>query len=704
MTYDNTKTNESGTYDAADTQTIWAEDWNTFVSTFKTHQSRHTSWGEDALYIDTLAPPSDNISCDVSIAAHGFCPKLPNDATKFLRGDGSWAVPVGTGDVVGPASATDGYLVVFSGTTGKLVKDGGATTAFAAASHNHAATDINSSTLDGDRLPALSETKKGGCPATGTPSGKYLKDDGTWASPAGAGDVVGPASATNNNFVAFDATTGKLIKDSGSAAATFAAASHNHSASNITSDTIDGDRLPAMSSSKKGGVPATGTPSGKFLTDDGTWSSPAGAGDVVGPASSTADHVVTFDGVTGKLIKDSGAVLSSYATLANPTLTGVPAAPTAAADTDTTQIATTAFVLGQASDTNPAMNGTAAPGTSEKYSRYDHVHASDTSRAASTHAHAETDLTLTDVTTANANTTNHGLVVKATAPASGYRNVVGIDNAETAYTNKGLYTTTTPSMDSAAATGTSLYAARIDHVHPSDTTKSASTHTHGNITNAGAIGSTSGLAVVTTTSGALTTGTVAVASGGSGQTSYTDGQLLIGNSTGNTLSKATLTEGSNVTITNGHGTITIAAASGSAITGSIIIWPTSSAPSGYLKCDGSAVSRSTYSALYAVIGTTFGVGDGSTTFNLPNTTEKFVMGVGATYTLASTGGATTHTLTTPEIPSHTHTSISWSASGADGVARSVVWTSSGGTTGATGGGSAHSILNPYLALYYCIKT
>ena len=51
--------------------------------------------------------------------------------------------------------------------------------------HNHAGVDINSGSLDGDRLPALSTTKKGGVPATGTPSGKYLKDDGTWAAPAG---------------------------------------------------------------------------------------------------------------------------------------------------------------------------------------------------------------------------------------------------------------------------------------------------------------------------------------------------------------------------------------------------------------------------------------------------------------------------------------------------------------------------------------
>lgn len=58
------------------------------------------------------------------------------------------------------------------------------------------------------------------------------------------------------------------------------------------------------------------------------------------------------------------------------------------------------------------------------------------------------------------------------------------------------------------------------------------------------------------------TGTLAVANGGTGQTTYTDGQLLIGNSTGNTLTKATLTAGTNITITNAAGAITIAASGG----------------------------------------------------------------------------------------------------------------------------------------------
>jgi hypothetical protein len=69
------------------------------------------------------------------------------------------------------------------------------------------------------------------------------------------------------------------------------------------------------------------------------------------------------------------------ATVASPTFTGTPAAPTATASTNTTQLATTAFVLGQSSSTTPVMNGTAAVGTGTTFARADHVHASDTSRA-----------------------------------------------------------------------------------------------------------------------------------------------------------------------------------------------------------------------------------------------------------------------------------------------------------------------------------
>jgi microcystin-dependent protein len=91
--------------------------------------------------------------------------------------------------------------------------------------------------------------------------------------------------------------------------------------------------------------------------------------------------------------------------------------------------------------------------------------------------------------------------------------------------------------------------------------------------------------------------------------------------------------------------------------GAITQFAGASAPSGYLLCSGQAVSRSTFSTLFSAIGTTYGVGDGSTTFNLPNLQNRVPVGKGAgTFAnLNDTGGAETHTLTTAQMPSHTHT-------------------------------------------------
>lgn len=78
------------------------------------------------------------------------------------------------------------------------------------------------------------------------------------------------------------------------------------------------------------------------------------------------------------------------------------------------------------------------------------------------------------------------------------------------------------------------------------------------------------------------------------------------------------------------------------------------APQGYLFCDGSAVDRTTYATLFGVIGTTFGAGDGSSTFNLPDLSGRVPLGVSSTHLLGSTGGSETVTLTESELPAHTH--------------------------------------------------
>ena len=92
--------------------------------------------------------------------------------------------------------------------------------------------------------------------------------------------------------------------------------------------------------------------------------------------------------------------------------------------------------------------------------------------------------------------------------------------------------------------------------------------------------------------------------------------------------------------------------------GIIIGYGGAAAPSQWLLCDGTAVSRSTYSALFAAIGVSYGVGNGSSTFNLPDYRGRVMVGLSSTDadfdTLGEKYGSKTHTLTTAEMPIHTH--------------------------------------------------
>lgn len=108
-----------------------------------------------------------------------------------------------------------------------------------------------------------------------------------------------------------------------------------------------------------------------FVVDDG------GAG-TNRKAAATRITDYAFGKISGDITATSAGVTSIKSSVA---LSGVPTAATAAVDTNTTQIATTAFVLAQAAGTAPVMNGTAAVGTSTRYARQDHVHPTDTSRA-----------------------------------------------------------------------------------------------------------------------------------------------------------------------------------------------------------------------------------------------------------------------------------------------------------------------------------
>jgi microcystin-dependent protein len=91
--------------------------------------------------------------------------------------------------------------------------------------------------------------------------------------------------------------------------------------------------------------------------------------------------------------------------------------------------------------------------------------------------------------------------------------------------------------------------------------------------------------------------------------------------------------------------------------GIIVDYGGAAAPSGWTLCDGSAINRTTFATLFAVIGTAFGAGDGSTTFNVPDLRGRVAVGknAGTFNVLGGTGGVETHSITAAEMPGHTHT-------------------------------------------------
>ena len=130
--------------------------------------------------------------------------------------------------------------------------------------------------------------------------------------------------------------------------------------------------IPYQSGATTTAFVAAGT-SGTFFKSQGTaapiWSSVSKADVGLSNVENTA--LSTWSGST---------YITTIGTISSPSFTGIPLVPTAAANTNTTQIASTAFVLGQASSSNPLMNGTVSAGTSTRFSRADHVHASDTTK------------------------------------------------------------------------------------------------------------------------------------------------------------------------------------------------------------------------------------------------------------------------------------------------------------------------------------
>lgn len=161
--------------------------------------------------------------------------------------------------------------------------------------------------------------------------------------------------------------------------------------------------------------------------------------------------------------------------------------------------------------------------------------------------------------------------------------------------------------------------------------------------------------------------------------------------------------------------------------GGVIDYAGSTAPTNFALCYGQAINRTTYATLFAIIGTTYGVGDGSTTFNVPDLRGRIAAGkddmggsaasrltattiTGGALTLGNSGGEETHALTTAELASHSHAGLnagfltqknvggSWFTGSAGGVSYETQ-----ASTATSGSGTAHNNVQPALILNKIIR-
>jgi microcystin-dependent protein len=220
--------------------------------------------------------------------------------------------------------------------------------------------------------------------------------------------------------------------------------------------------------------------------------------------------------------------------------------------------------------------------------------------------------------------------------------------------------------------------------------------THLRVTGITTLGSSNGIGTVT-----IGTGITALLVDGNARIT---GILSIG--------QGTITIDGNTNTISGISSVTDA--SGSYLTippGTVISVASSIAPAGYLKANGAMISRSTYSALFACIGTAFGAGAGGTTFSIPDLRDRFIVGSDSSYSLGNTGGVNNVTLTTAQIPSHTHpvsfnfTSVVTQPGGNEtpGGGGRGQYANISATATSAGGDGSHENRPPYVALLRCIK-
>lgn len=353
----------------------------------------------------------------------------------------------------------------------------------------------------------------------------------------------------------------------------------------------------------------------------------------------------------------------------------------------------------------------------------------------------------------DANTTNHGLLLKATAPASGLYNYVGITNGETAYTNKALFDATAPSTQAfgdSAATGSATVAARRDHKHAMPAAEKDTTAVTGILKgNGSAISAATADTDYVSTSNQYLNPT-GVINQWAMKTAPT-GWLLCDGSAVSRTTYATLFG----VLVPSIGTFTVSVASPAVVTlnghglvlcDTVYLTTTGALPTGlsantiyyviYINANtfglattyanavaGTGINTSgTQSGTHTLYYCPWGLGDGSSTFNVPNFKGKVGVGLDSSFSYfralgsASNVGENTHTLTAGEsgLPAHSHTVISGARTNtwaAPNLCNSYQYQSEATTNTATtnnnstaSASSAHNNLQPYNVINYIIKT
>ena len=296
---------------------------------------------------------------------------------------------------------------------------------------------------------------------------------------------------------------------------------------------------------------------------------------------------------------------SGLAPITSPVFAGIPSGPTAPTDTNTTQLATTEFVIGQSASSAPEMNGFASPGTSRRWSRSDHVHPSDVTRAPLASPAFSGSPTVPTAPTLDSSylIANTEFVQRARGSLAGLVSYSG----NTTLTSSDIGKLVVMSSTGASQT---VYLPEIANLASGATITIRAAGTH----------------CITVSSTMQNGDWIAVDSRVAYDSYQQKAYLMPGESIALVLHKTGLTGGYPAAVTGLWYAISGDLLSQNPV-GSIRHSATPVVPFGYLLADGSTVSRSVYARLFSVIGTTFGLGDGTSTFRLPDLRGEFIRGL-----------------------------------------------------------------------------